>query len=115
MFVLESIKTSLILGVILTVVVSLTWFVYTLTSGAAAKVESEYIAASLQENVKANENREKRYNTLLTRTNEVRAELEITKEQARLRKDKIEDLKLQMEEGSPICSLDCIVPDLSLD
>ena len=115
MFVLGSIKTFLILGVILTAAVSLTWVVYTLTSGAAAKVESEYIAASLQENVKANENKEKRYNTLLIRTDEVRAELETAKDEARLRKDKIENLKLQMGEGSQICLLSCIVPDLLLD
>ena len=115
MFFFGGIKTVLALGVILVVAVSLTWIVYTLTSGAAAKVESEYISASLQENVRANANREKHYNTLLTRTNEVRMELETTKEEARLRKDKIEDLKLQMEEGSQICPLNCIVPDLSLD
>ena len=115
MFFLQSIKTFLILGVILAVALSLTWVVYTLTSGAAAKVESEYIAASLQENVRANKNKERRYNTLLTRTSEVRAELEITKEQARLHKYKIKDLKLQMKEGSRICPINCIVPDLLLD
>ena len=115
MFVLGSIKTFFTLGIVLTVALSLTWVVYTLTSGAAAKVESEYIAASLQENVKANANKERRYNTFLIKIDKVREELKTAKEAARLRKDKIEDLKLRMEEGSQICPLNCIVPDLSLD
>ena len=115
MFILANLKYLFILGVILVGVTSLTWIMYTITSGAAAKVESEYIAASLAENVKINAQQKEHYESLLTRTGEVRDSLEVYEEEARRHKDKIVELEAQLEEGAGICPLNCILPELSLD
>ena len=112
---LANLKSFLILGVILVGVTSLTWIMHAITSGAAAKVESKYIAASLAENVKINAEQEEYYKTLLTRTGQVRDNLKVSEEEARRHKNKIIGLEKQLEEGTEICSLNCILPQLSLD
>ena len=108
-------KCFLILGVILVGVTSLTWITYTITSGAAAKVESKYISASLAENVRINAQQKEYYKSLLTRTDQVRDSLEVYEEEARRHKDKIVELETQLEEGYEICPLNCILPELLLD
>ena len=65
---INNIKSFFILGAVIVGALCLTWIVYTLTSGAAAKVESQYIAASLAENVRVNEREKERYDVLLSRT-----------------------------------------------
>ena len=115
MFIPVTFKYFLVLGVVLVGVTSLTWVMYTITSGAAAKVESKYIAASLAENVKVNAQQKEHYESLLTRTDQVRDSLEVHEEEARRNKDKIIELEAQLEEGAGICPLNCILPKLSLD
>ena len=115
MFILANLKSLLILGVILAGVTSLTWVMYTITSGAAAKVESKYIAASLAENVKINAQQKEHYKSLMTRTGQVRDSLKVQEEEARRHKDKISELEMKLEEGVEICPLNCILPRLLLD
>ena len=115
MSILLNLKSFLVLGVILVGVTSLTWIMYTITSGVAAKVELEYTAASLAENVKINAQQKEHYKSLLTRTDKVRDSLKVLEEKARHHKDKIAELEAQLEEGVGICPLNCIVPELSLD
>ena len=115
MYILANLKCFLILGLILVGVTSLTWVVYTVTSGAAAKVESKYIAASLAENVKVNAQQKERYKSLLTRTSQARDDLKVREKEARVHKDKIVELETQLEEGAGICPLNCIVPELLSD
>ena len=115
MFILASLKASLVLVVILVGVTSLTWIMYTITSGAAAKLESKYIAASLAENVKINAQQKEHYKSLLARTGQVRDNLKVHEEEARRHKDKIIELETQLEEGIEICPLNCILPQLLLE
>ena len=114
MFILANLKSFLVLGVILVGVTSLTWMIYTITSGAAAKVESKYIAASLAENVKVNAQQKEHYTSLLVRTGQIRDSLKVREEEARRHKDKIIELEMQLEEGVKICPLNCIIPELLL-
>ena len=110
-----NLKGFLVLGVVLAGVTSLTWIVHTITSGAAAKVESRYIAASLAENVKVNAQQKEYYKSLLTKTGQVKDNLKVLEEEARSHKDKIVELEAQLEEGVRICPLNCIVPELLSD
>ena len=113
--ILVNLKSFLILGVVLAGVTALTWIMYTITSGAAAKVESKYIAASLAENVKVNAQQKEHYDLLLIRTGQVRDSLKAREEEARRHKDKIIKLETQLEEGAGICPLNCILPGLLAD
>ena len=65
MSILLNLKSFLVLGVILVGVTSLTWIMYTITSGVAAKVELEYTAASLAENVKIKRSAERTLQILI--------------------------------------------------